>query len=68
MTRLLAELGAEVIKIESAQHYDGSRSMMADEQAYTYERSSTYNFFNCNKLGITSTFGTHGVPASPGSW
>ena len=53
MTRLLAELGAEVVKVESAQHYDGSRSMFPASESDAYERSPSYNFFNSNKLGVT---------------
>ena len=53
VTRLLGELGAEVIKVESIQHYDGSRSMTTSDEPDSHERSSVYNFFNTNKLGIT---------------
>ncbi|MBI2872171.1 MAG: CoA transferase [Chloroflexi bacterium] len=47
-----AELGAQVIKVESIQHYDGARARGIGPDHH-YEYSPTYNHFNRNKLGIT---------------
>jgi crotonobetainyl-CoA:carnitine CoA-transferase CaiB-like acyl-CoA transferase len=47
---VLAQYGAEVIKIESVQRVDGWRGMAADPGI---ERSNIFNGVNLNKLGIT---------------
>jgi crotonobetainyl-CoA:carnitine CoA-transferase CaiB-like acyl-CoA transferase len=47
---LLAQYGAEVIKVESLQRVDGWRGMAADPGI---ERSNIFNGVNLNKLGIT---------------
>jgi crotonobetainyl-CoA:carnitine CoA-transferase CaiB-like acyl-CoA transferase len=47
---LLAQYGAEVIKVESVQRVDGWRGMAADPGI---ERSNIFNGVNLNKLGIT---------------
>jgi crotonobetainyl-CoA:carnitine CoA-transferase CaiB-like acyl-CoA transferase len=47
---LLAQYGAEVIKIESLQRVDGWRGMVTDPGI---ERSNIFNGVNLNKLGIT---------------
>lgn len=55
--RLLADLGAEVIKIESVQHPDPLRMALGrrseDVPEGYYERSSEWNYVNRNKLGLT---------------
>jgi crotonobetainyl-CoA:carnitine CoA-transferase CaiB-like acyl-CoA transferase len=63
-TRLLADMGAETIKVESLRRYDLTRGPVAgDARARIYpdedpgdsptDRSSYYNEMNRNKLGIT---------------
>ena len=47
---LLAQYGAEVIKVESVQRVDGWRGMAADPGI---ERSNIFNGVNLNKSGIT---------------
>jgi crotonobetainyl-CoA:carnitine CoA-transferase CaiB-like acyl-CoA transferase len=47
---LLAQFGAEVIKVESLQRVDGWRGMAGDPGI---ERSNLFNGVNLNKLGIT---------------
>ncbi len=47
---ILAQYGAEVIKVESVQRVDGWRGMAADPGI---ERSNIFNGVNLNKLGIT---------------
>jgi crotonobetainyl-CoA:carnitine CoA-transferase CaiB-like acyl-CoA transferase len=47
---LLAQYGAEVIKVESVQRVDGWRGMASDPGI---ERSNLFNSVNLNKLGIT---------------
>ena len=51
-TVLLADMGAEVIKIESIQRYDGYRLFSPTEPG-NIEKSSHYNWCNHSKLGIT---------------
>ena len=53
VTRLIADLGAEIIKVESIQHFDGSRPMNTPPGPGSHELSAAYNFFNANKQGIT---------------
>jgi crotonobetainyl-CoA:carnitine CoA-transferase CaiB-like acyl-CoA transferase len=50
-TRQIADLGAEVIKIEACQYPDWWRGVLTDNHAY--ERSRWFNGLNRNKLGIT---------------
>ena len=63
-TRLLADMGAETIKVESLRRYDLTRGpVQGDARARVYpdgdpgdhptDRSSYYNEMNRNKLGIT---------------
>jgi crotonobetainyl-CoA:carnitine CoA-transferase CaiB-like acyl-CoA transferase len=52
--RLLADLGAEVIKVESIQRIDGWRGAFVPGQAARpYESSAAHNGINVNKRGIT---------------
>ena len=55
LTRLLGDLGAEVIKIESVQHADTARLMGAilPGDGPNYERCSNWNWVNQNKRGLT---------------
>src|SRR6266545_2034755 len=52
-TRILADLGAEVIRVENESRLDSMRvgSVVGDEPSYN--RSGFFNNFNRNKLGIT---------------
>ncbi|HUY29089.1 MAG TPA: CoA transferase [Candidatus Binataceae bacterium] len=53
--QMLAEMGAEVIKVEDTHYFDwwrGSLSMAAPE-AQPIERASTFNTANRGKLGVT---------------
>jgi len=63
-TRLLADMGAEVIKVESTDHMDPWRGIADPERAWArypkrpktdrpYECSPGFNLQNRNKLGIT---------------
>ncbi|WP_225984851.1 CaiB/BaiF CoA-transferase family protein [Noviherbaspirillum aerium] len=55
-TRTLADLGAEVIKVESISYPDWWRGTnFTDEfyQEHLYEKNNNFNLMNRNKLGIT---------------
>ncbi|PLP96523.1 CaiB/BaiF CoA-transferase family protein [Cupriavidus pauculus] len=55
-TRTLADLGAEVIKVESTGYPDWWRGANFTEAFYRdrlYEKNSNFNMMNRNKLGIT---------------
>ena len=53
-TRLAADLGAEVIKVEAVQRLDGWRgTFIKADYERPWEASPAYNGINCNKLGIT---------------
>ncbi|MBI2871783.1 MAG: CoA transferase [Chloroflexi bacterium] len=52
-TQYLAALGAEVIKVESVQHFDGARTSVDRLEGMAYEQSASYCFRNRNKKGIT---------------
>jgi crotonobetainyl-CoA:carnitine CoA-transferase CaiB-like acyl-CoA transferase len=55
-TRTLADLGAEVIKVESAGYPDWWRGANFTDEFYRdrlYEKNSNFNMMNRNKLGIT---------------
>ena len=54
-TRILADLGAEVIKVENADHLDAVRRMPGQPGP---NRRGMHNNFNRNKLGITANL-TH---------
>jgi crotonobetainyl-CoA:carnitine CoA-transferase CaiB-like acyl-CoA transferase len=61
-TRWLADMGAEVIKVESIQHPDSERLSAARRgpaaaggEPY-FNRGPRFNQVNCNKLGITLDF------------
>ena len=54
-TRILADLGAEVIKVENADHLDSLRGSLA-----TANERGLHNNFNRNKLGITANLGHPG--------
>jgi crotonobetainyl-CoA:carnitine CoA-transferase CaiB-like acyl-CoA transferase len=54
--RHLADLGAEVIKVESCRHFDWWRGWDATPEGLAnriHEKSSAFNMVNRNKLGIT---------------
>ncbi|HLF76385.1 MAG TPA: CoA transferase, partial [Dehalococcoidia bacterium] len=54
-TRILADLGAEVIRVESESHLDSVRiGNQVDPSQPSYNRSGLFNNFNRNKLGITA--------------
>ena len=54
MCALMAGLGAEVIKVESIQRYDGSRLMRVCKPGPdSHEWSAAYNGYNHSKLGFT---------------
>src|SRR5262245_17010471 len=57
-TRWLADMGAEVIKVESIQHPDSERlgagrGRNIEPGDPYYNRPARFNQVNCNKLGIT---------------
>ncbi|MBI4307689.1 MAG: CoA transferase [Chloroflexi bacterium] len=54
-TTALADLGAEVIKVEAVQRLDGWRGALAGHTGSqrTYETSPVFNALNRNKLGLT---------------
>lgn len=52
VTSIVAQMGAEVVKVESIQHFDGGRAMVGTGERL-YEKAPTYNHFNRNKHGIT---------------
>lgn len=55
-SRTLADLGAEVVKVESPGYPDWWRGANFTEQFYRerlYEKNSNFNLMNRNKLGIT---------------
>ena len=56
-TRILADLGAEVIKVENADHLDTVRRMPGQPGP---NRRGMHNNFNRNKLGITANLGHPG--------
>jgi crotonobetainyl-CoA:carnitine CoA-transferase CaiB-like acyl-CoA transferase len=53
--RLLGDMGAEVIKIESARNWDVTRSLLplGRDEEKGYNRSGHFNHLNRNKLGCT---------------
>jgi len=53
VTSLFADLGADVIKIESIQRPDGMRFAGAVRKDPLWERSAVFHGVNCNKRGIT---------------
>jgi len=54
-TRIFADLGAEVIKVENESHLDSMRMALRDPQGPpSFNRSGFYNNFHRNKLGITA--------------
>jgi crotonobetainyl-CoA:carnitine CoA-transferase CaiB-like acyl-CoA transferase len=53
-TRMLADLGAEVIRIENESHIDSMRIGAQLEGEPNYNRSGFFSNFNRNKLGITA--------------
>ncbi len=53
-TRILADLGAQVIKVENADHLDSVRRMPGEPGP---NRRGLHNNFNRNKLGITANLG-----------
>ena len=55
---LLADLGAEVIKVEAIQRLDGWRSFFVDNtNEQPWETGACYNTVNRNKLGLTLDLG-----------
>ncbi len=55
-TRHMADLGAEVIKVEACQYPDwwrGTDKRAAFFEQKLYEKSYWYHAMNCNKLGVT---------------
>ncbi len=60
-TQVLADLGAEVIKIESHTRYDqirGRARLASEPGARGYNRSSNFNTLNRNKLGLCLNLNT----------
>jgi crotonobetainyl-CoA:carnitine CoA-transferase CaiB-like acyl-CoA transferase len=57
VTSLFADLGAEVIKVESIQRPDGMRFAGAVRKHPLWERSAVFQGVNCNKRGITLNLG-----------
>ncbi len=55
-TRLLADLGAQVVKVESRQHGDQVRRMTFNPQVW--RARGMFVYFNRNKLGVTLNMGT----------
>ncbi len=54
MTNILANMGAEVIKVEAIQHVDSWRvAGVARNLDHFWEQSPSFNAVNLNKLGIT---------------
>ncbi len=54
-TRILADLGAQVIRVESEAHLDSMRvGAQLDSGPPSYNRSGFFSNFNRNKLGITA--------------
>ncbi len=55
VTELLAEMGAEVIKVEDTRHFDWWRGSlaMAPPEMQPIERASVFNTVNRGKLGLT---------------
>jgi crotonobetainyl-CoA:carnitine CoA-transferase CaiB-like acyl-CoA transferase len=53
VTSVFADLGADVIKVESIQRPDGMRFAGAVRKEPLWERSAVYHGVNCNKRGIT---------------
>jgi crotonobetainyl-CoA:carnitine CoA-transferase CaiB-like acyl-CoA transferase len=54
--RHLADLGAEVIKVESCRHFDWWRGWDTTPEGralHVHEKSSAFNMVNRNKLGVT---------------
>ncbi len=52
-TRILADLGAQVIRVENESHIDSVRIGAEYSDPPNYNRSGLFNNFNRNKLGIT---------------
>jgi crotonobetainyl-CoA:carnitine CoA-transferase CaiB-like acyl-CoA transferase len=54
-TRLLADMGAEVIKVESAGNWDVLRSLTVEPQTtpHVYDRAPFFNHNNRNKYGVS---------------
>ncbi len=54
-TRILGDMGAEVIKIEAAEHWDQLRGLggLPPETERAYNKSAYFNHNNRNKLGAT---------------
>ena len=58
-SRHLADLGAEVIKVESCRHFDWWRGWDATPEglaAHVHEKSGAFMMVNRNKLGVTLDF------------
>ncbi len=54
VTNILANMGAEVIKVEAIQHIDSWRTAgVARDLDHFWEQSPSFNAVNLNKLGIT---------------
>ena len=53
VTSVFADLGADVIKVESIQRPDGMRFAGAVRKDPLWERSAVFHGVNCNKRGIT---------------
>jgi crotonobetainyl-CoA:carnitine CoA-transferase CaiB-like acyl-CoA transferase len=53
VTSLFADLGADVIKLESIQRPDGMRFAGAVRKDPLWERSAVFHGVNCNKRGVT---------------
>jgi len=53
-TRIMADLGAEVIKVENESHLDSMRLAGLNDETPSYNRSASFEQFNRNKRSMTA--------------